>query len=171
MLSKICSPALLYLAFSLTQIIIDTFKQLYNTALVKFIVMIIFTIILNILCEEGLTIISWFIVMLPFVMMTFITTLLLFVFGLNPKSGKLNYTVNYSDEKYDNNERYDDSNNDSYNDSNNDSYNNSNNDSYNNSYNDSYNNSYNDSYGDSYDDSYDDSHHHHYHHSNDNLYN
>lgn len=99
MLSKICSPALLYLAFSLTQIIIDIFKQLYNTAFIKFIVMIIFTIILNILCDQGLTVISWFIVMLPFVMMTFITTLLLFVFGLNPKSGKLDYTVNYSYEK------------------------------------------------------------------------
>ena len=105
MISNLCSPALLYLAFSLTQIIIDIFKELYNTAFIKFIVMIIFTLTLNILCDQGLSVISWFIVMLPFVMMTFITTLLLFVFGLNPKSGKLDYNVNYSnyeEEKFDN---------------------------------------------------------------------
>ena len=54
MLRNICSPALLYLAYSLTQIIIDIFRQLYNTAFIKFIVMIIFTILLNILCNQGL---------------------------------------------------------------------------------------------------------------------
>ena len=123
MLSIICSPALLYLAFSLTQIIIDLFKQLYNTAFIKFIVMIVFTILLNILCKQGLSVISWFIVMLPFIMMTFITTLLLFVFGLNPKSGKLNYTVNNYD---DNNNNYHDNNN-NYNNNNNYDDNNNNN--------------------------------------------
>ena len=104
MLRNICSPALLYLAFSLTQIIIDIFRQLYNTAFIKFIVMIIFTILLNILCNQGLSVMSWFLVMIPFIMMTFITTLLLFVFGLNPKSGNLNYTVNYSKDEQNNNE-------------------------------------------------------------------
>ena len=72
------------------QIIIDIFKQLYNTAFLKFLVMIIFTIVLNILCQHGLGIISWFIVFVPFIFMTVITTILLFVFGLDPKTGKYN---------------------------------------------------------------------------------
>jgi hypothetical protein len=93
MLEQLCAPALLYIAFSLTQIIIDIFKNLYNTAFLKFIVMIIFTVILNILCDRGLGIISWFIVFIPFIMMTIITSLLLFVFGLSPSTGSLKYNV------------------------------------------------------------------------------
>lgn len=94
-LENICPPALLYIAFSLTQVIIDIFKRLYNSAFIKFIVMVIFTIILNILCKGGLSIISWFIVFVPFIMMTVISTMLLFVFGLSPSSGSLDYKVDY----------------------------------------------------------------------------
>ena len=95
MLDKLCPPALLYVAFSITQIIIDIFKNMYNTAFFKFIVMVIFTIALNILCQNGLGVISWFIVFVPFVMMTIITTLMLIVFGLSPTSGKLKYNIDY----------------------------------------------------------------------------
>ena len=94
-MTKLCGPALLYIGFSIIQIIIDTFRQFYNTALLKFFVMIIFTIILNLLCEQGLTIISWFIVFVPFIFMTIIVTILLFVFGLDPKKGKYDYSVEY----------------------------------------------------------------------------
>ena len=95
LIKKLCPPALLYLVFSLTQIIIDIFKNMYNTAFFKFIVMILFTLGLNILCQRGLGVISWFIVFVPFIMMTVITTLLLFVFGLSPSQGNLNYSVDY----------------------------------------------------------------------------
>jgi hypothetical protein len=93
-INNFCAPALLYVAFSVTQIIIDTFKHMYNTAFVKFIVMIIFTFILNILCQRGLGIISWFIVFIPFITMTVITTMLLIIFGLHPSSGKQFYSDN-----------------------------------------------------------------------------
>jgi hypothetical protein len=95
MLDKLCPPALLYVAFSITQIIIDIFKNMYNTAFFKFIVMVIFTIALNMLCQNGLGVISWFIVFVPFVMMTIITTLMLIVFGLSPTTGKLKYNIDY----------------------------------------------------------------------------
>jgi hypothetical protein len=98
MLEKLCSPALLYLAFSVTQIIIDIFKNLYNTAFVKFIIMCIFTLILQILCDRGLGIISWFIVFIPFITMTLITSIILFVFGLSPEAGN----VRYASEKHNN---------------------------------------------------------------------
>jgi hypothetical protein len=89
---NLCTPALIYLAFSLTQIVIDTFKGLYNTAFFKFIVMIIITILLNALCTSGMGIISWIIVFIPFIFMSVIVTILLYVFGLDPATGKLNIT-------------------------------------------------------------------------------
>jgi hypothetical protein len=84
----ICPPASLYLAFSIIQILIDMFRGEMNTAFLKFIVMIIFTIALNMLCASGLGIISWFIVFIPFILMTYITTILVFVFGI-PKTSDL----------------------------------------------------------------------------------
>jgi hypothetical protein len=89
---NLCGPALIYVIFSLTQIIIDTFKGLYNTAFFKIIVMILITFLLNALCKQGLGIISWFIVFIPFIFMTFIVAMLLYVFGLDAATGKLNYT-------------------------------------------------------------------------------
>ena len=87
-IEKLCPPAILYLAFSLTHIIIDIFKNLYNTAFLKFMIMIIFTIVLNVLCQNGLGIVSWIIVFIPFISMTIISSLLLMVLGLSPSTGK-----------------------------------------------------------------------------------
>jgi hypothetical protein len=91
---NICPPALIYLAFSLTQIIIDTFKGLYNTAFFKVIVMIIITILLNTLCQGGMSIISWIIVFIPFMFMSVIVGILLYVFGLDAATGTLNFKCN-----------------------------------------------------------------------------
>ena len=88
-LQKLCAPAVIYMVFSLVQIIIDIFKGLYNQAFFKFIVMIIFTFLLNGLCAGGLGVISWMLVFVPFILMSLITTILLFVFGLDPSTGKL----------------------------------------------------------------------------------
>jgi hypothetical protein len=60
--------------------------------------MIIFTLLLNILCKQGLSIISWLIVFIPFILMTYITAVLMFVFGLSPSSDDLNYNVKYPDD-------------------------------------------------------------------------
>jgi hypothetical protein len=87
-IDSLCPPAVLYLGFSVIQIIIDLFRGQQNTAFLKVIVMTIFTILLNQLCIGGLTILSWFIVFIPFIMMTYVTTILLYVFGLNPSKGQ-----------------------------------------------------------------------------------
>ena len=88
-LENMCGPVILYLGFSIIQIIIDIFQKMYNTAFLKFLVMIIFSVILNILCNYQLNIISWFLVFIPFIFMTFITSILLFVFGFNPNQGSV----------------------------------------------------------------------------------
>ena len=93
---NLCGPAIIYLIFSLTQIIIDLFKGLYNTAIMKTIVMVMVTLLLNILCEKGLSVVSWVIVFIPFIMMTVIVSMLLYIFGLNASTGSLNYTCNNS---------------------------------------------------------------------------
>jgi predicted membrane protein len=49
------------------------------------------TILLNILCSEGLSVISWIIVFIPFILMTTIVSILLYTFGLDAATGQLNY--------------------------------------------------------------------------------
>ena len=85
----LCPPALIYLIFSLTQIVIDTINGLYNTAVIKVWVSFVFTILLNYLCNLGLGIISWVIVFIPFILMTIIVSILLLMFGLDPTTGKI----------------------------------------------------------------------------------
>ena len=86
---QLCSPALIYLIFSAVQIIIDTFKGLYNTAFMKLVVAAVMTILLNILCERGMGVVSWLIVFIPFMFMTFIVAMLLYIFGLDVSTGKI----------------------------------------------------------------------------------
>lgn len=88
-INTICTPALIYLIFAVSQVLIDTFKGLYNTALVKLLLTFIFTFILNYLCSAGLGILSWIIIFIPFILMSVIVTLLLFSFNLDPKTGKI----------------------------------------------------------------------------------
>jgi predicted membrane protein len=84
---KLCPPALIYIVFSIAQILIDTFKGLYNTAFMKFVVAILVTLLLNGLCDGGLGVISWIIVFIPFILMTFVVAMLLYIFGLNSTIG------------------------------------------------------------------------------------
>ena len=65
----------------------------------KTIVMIMISLLLNILCEKGMAIIAWFIVFIPFIMMTLIISMLLYIFGLNATTGMLNTTRKSTDEK------------------------------------------------------------------------
>ena len=92
-LDKLCMPAILYIGFTLTHITIDLFNKLYNTAILKFVLMIIFTTMLDLLCKSGLTVLSWIIVFMPFILLTAITLLLLFSLGLSPDQGFLKYEV------------------------------------------------------------------------------
>jgi hypothetical protein len=99
---NLCAPAIIYLIFSITQILIDTFKGLYNTAIMKVIVTIMVTLLLNILCEKGLSVVSWIIVFIPFILMTVIVSMLLYVFGLDAATGTLNYNCDASNNVVDN---------------------------------------------------------------------
>jgi hypothetical protein len=94
LLLGLCGPALVYIGFSLIQIFIDIYAGVFNSAFLKFIVMIIFTLIINILCSLGFTLIAWVLVFIPIIMMTLISTLLLRVFGLDPDEKDLRQNLN-----------------------------------------------------------------------------
>ena len=94
---KLCTPSIIYLIFSITQILIDIYKGLYNTAFMKVIVAAMVTLLLNILCESGLSGVSWLIVFIPFILMTLLVSMLLYVFGLDAASGNLDYTCKDKD--------------------------------------------------------------------------
>ena len=96
MMINLCPPAIIYLIFSITQIIIDIFKGLYNTVLIKVIVTAMVTFLLHILCEKGLSVVSWIIVFIPFILMTVIVSMLLYIFGLDAATGNLNYNCSNS---------------------------------------------------------------------------
>ena len=91
---NLCTPAIIYLIFSVTQILIDTVKGLYNTAAIKVIVTIMVTALLQIICERGLGVVSWIIVFIPFILMSVVVTMLLYIFGLDASTGKINYKTN-----------------------------------------------------------------------------
>ena len=136
MVESLCAPALIFLILTVIQVLIDIFKSYYHDAFIKFISMILITLLLNILCKKGLATIAWLMVFIPFILMTIISIILVVVFGLNPAEG--DYTVNVEDVD-DNNDDDDDEENDDENNNNDDDIRYNNNDSNNN---DSNNNDY-----------------------------
>lgn len=106
----LCAPALVYIGFSLVQIFIDIYNGVINNAFLKFIIMLVFTLIINILCDLGYSVIAWFLVFIPIIMMTIISTLLLKVFGLDPKEkdlkSKINNDPSFSDINSDYSKKY-----------------------------------------------------------------
>jgi hypothetical protein len=89
-ITGLCGPGLVYIGFSLIQIFIDIYNGVMNAAFLKFIIMIVFTLIINILCDLGFSVIAWILVFIPIIMMTIISTLLLQVFGLDSENKNLN---------------------------------------------------------------------------------
>jgi hypothetical protein len=98
----ICPPALIYLVFTLTQVIIDIYKKYYNVAITKSIQMVIFTLLLNILCQRGMSYLSWIIVLIPFIFMSFMTGLILYIFNLNDLESNVVDDADCKDYDYDN---------------------------------------------------------------------
>jgi hypothetical protein len=83
-----CAPEIIYILFSLIQIIIDVLDGLYNSAGIKTIISIIVVAVLHVLCQKGLLLISWIIVLTPLLFMAFTASVLLYALNLNPKLGK-----------------------------------------------------------------------------------
>jgi hypothetical protein len=87
-LNYLCPPALIYVVFFLIQIIIELSNNKFKQALTQTIICIIFTCILQILCNAELSIISWILVFIPIIMYTYMVLIILMVFRLNPEGVK-----------------------------------------------------------------------------------
>lgn len=85
----LCTPAMIYILFSVTQIMIDMFNGLFNTAFIKFCVSFLITLLLHYLCVSGYRVVSWIIVFIPFILMTVVTYILLLSLGMDPYKGRL----------------------------------------------------------------------------------
>jgi hypothetical protein len=88
MIQILCMPALMYLVFMVMHISFDMYYGFYNLVLIKIAMCTIGTLLLNILCENNMSVISWLIVSVPFVLMTVIAVYILFMLRLNPATGK-----------------------------------------------------------------------------------
>lgn len=67
-MTSLCAPALIYLVFSVLAILYMIYDH-YNagSVIIKLLFIILWTWILNLLCEKGFEAISWFLVLLPFI--------------------------------------------------------------------------------------------------------
>ena len=87
--ANICPLALIFIIFSSVQIIFDILRGVYNAAFFKVILLIMVGLLLNLLCQQGLSMISWIIIFIPFIFLSTVVAILLYTFGLNPSSGTL----------------------------------------------------------------------------------
>jgi hypothetical protein len=69
-LSKLCTPAMLYLVLAAISIVIGVFQKFqFFSLLTKVVFVAAWTWFLNFLCSKGYKAISWFLVLLPFLIM------------------------------------------------------------------------------------------------------
>jgi hypothetical protein len=94
-MANLCAPAVIFILFTMIQIILDTFLGLFNTAVTKFFIGIIITVLLIALCESGFTVLSWIILFIPIIMMSTVVTIILYTFGWNSVQNiNTSYTTN-----------------------------------------------------------------------------
>ena len=68
--SKLCTPAMLYLVLAAISIVIGVFQKFqFFSLLIKVVFVAAWTWFLNFLCSKGYKGISWFLVLLPFLLM------------------------------------------------------------------------------------------------------
>tara|TARA_Y100000992_G_scaffold55399_2_gene33446 strand:- start:4596 stop:5069 length:474 start_codon:yes stop_codon:yes gene_type:complete len=108
LIDRLCSPALIYLAFSIIQLILDISQGKYRLAIAKLFICLLFTYLLNVLCEQRLTQLSWIIISLPFLFMGYMSLLLVYALGFSDINGN---DINNNEDKDDKDDEEEDDNN------------------------------------------------------------
>jgi hypothetical protein len=86
---EICPPALVYIFFTISQIIIDIYQKKIDEPFLKTIVGLIVTGLLVLLCKKGFSNVAWIIVLVPFLLMVIVSGILIFVIGYDPSTGEV----------------------------------------------------------------------------------
>lgn len=69
-LAELCTPAQIYFVISIITLILAIIKQFkFSTIMMKLITIAVWTWFLNFLCSKGYKSVSWFLVLLPFIVM------------------------------------------------------------------------------------------------------
>ena len=92
--SNFCSPALVYFIFMLVHVFLEMYHKNTKGALLQLLLGLLMSMILQVLCIRGLNIISWIIVLIPFIFYTYMMILLYNVFGLEPSDEMQQFLVN-----------------------------------------------------------------------------
>lgn len=82
--TNFCSPALIYLIFIIIHVVLEMKEQNTKGAILQLLTGIMMTLLLQVLCMRGMTILSWIIVFIPFIFYTYMMVLLYNVFGIEP---------------------------------------------------------------------------------------
>ena len=61
----------------------STYHNKTNAAILQLLIGILITLLLQLLCMRGMSVISWIIVFIPFILMTLVVAVLLLMFGLD----------------------------------------------------------------------------------------
>ena len=85
-LNYLCPPALIYIVFSLINIVINLSEAQYKNALTNTIICGIFTCLLQIFCMANLSMVSWILVFIPIILYTYMTLVIFLVFRFNPNN-------------------------------------------------------------------------------------
>ncbi len=94
LLSLFCTPAFIYFVFMLIHVIMQIQNQQWNHAMIRLLIGLLMTLLLQLLCMRGMSILSWIIVFIPFIFYTYMMLLLYHVFGLEPTDEMKQFLVN-----------------------------------------------------------------------------
>ena len=69
-ISELCTPAMIYFLFSAISLVMSAFTN-FNimSIIIKGVLLLIWTWFLNYLCSKGYIVLSWILILLPFLMM------------------------------------------------------------------------------------------------------
>jgi ABC-type polysaccharide transport system permease subunit len=84
----LCTPAIVYLLFSIAQVLIDISTEQYDQVILKVISAILVTLLLNIVCSRGYEWIAWIFIFIPFFLMSVVLSIMVYFFGLNVATGE-----------------------------------------------------------------------------------
>jgi hypothetical protein len=86
---SICPPAAVYAVYALTQVAAKIFRTEYTEALIELTASSLFVVLLNYLCSIGRSTLAWLIIFVPFVFMSVLIGLLIFLFGHDASAGRI----------------------------------------------------------------------------------
>ena len=93
LLTRFCAPAFIYFIFSLIHVLVSIYKGYTSQAVLQFLIGLLMTFLLQLLCFKGMTIVSWIFVFIPFISYTYMMILLFNAFGLQPSETMQQYVV------------------------------------------------------------------------------